>query len=222
MNSDKTWWKVLQSWWIILAFIPAFHWLAFVYISIRGRDLLWAIWALAYATPVAAHYFIPHEVGSWSDHASAALFLLAWLSAILHSIWVNRIFLSRLQNRKTLEKRVAEIFREQYENDSDRPASPFELRDPARETRNIIRNSNYTRLELNTATEEQIAALPGVGIILAQKAVQIRQIRGSFMNFDEFCSALELKPHVVEKIGPLTTVTRLSPPVPGPNFEAEG
>ncbi len=40
-------------------------------------------------------------------------------------------------------------------------------------------------LDLNTATEEQLARIPGVSRSLARKLVEARQSRGSFTSWDE-------------------------------------
>lgn len=68
-------------------------------------------------------------------------------------------------------------------------------------------------LELNSASEEEIAALPGVGIILAKKAISVRQTKGGFCSIDEFMEILGLKPHIVVRIRPLVKV---HPPEPKP------
>lgn len=58
-------------------------------------------------------------------------------------------------------------------------------------------------MDLNNDPEEAIAALPGVGTILAKKAVSIRQSSGGFATVEAFAEALGLKPHMVERIRPL-------------------
>ncbi len=42
-----------------------------------------------------------------------------------------------------------------------------------------------TRLDLNTATEDELARLPGVGPSLARKLVEARQSRGIFTTWDD-------------------------------------
>lgn len=41
------------------------------------------------------------------------------------------------------------------------------------------------RLDLNTATEEELARIPGVGRSLARKLVEARQSRGIFTSWDD-------------------------------------
>ena len=65
-------------------------------------------------------------------------------------------------------------------------------------------------LDINTASVQQIVTLPDVGITLAEQAVSLREARGGFQSFEEFCKAMDLKPHIIDQIRPLVSV---SPPV---------
>jgi DNA uptake protein ComE-like DNA-binding protein len=70
-------------------------------------------------------------------------------------------------------------------------------------------------VDLNAAPEAAIAALPGIGPILARRAVEVRESRGGFASVDDFADALDLKPHVLERIRPLAfTTPRAAPPRP--------
>ncbi|AZK45381.1 helix-hairpin-helix domain-containing protein [Paenibacillus lentus] len=68
-------------------------------------------------------------------------------------------------------------------------------------------------LDLNTASEGDIADLPGVGVVLAKKAIQYRQSSNGFRAVDEFFEMLGLKEYAIERIRPLVTV-RSSAPTP--------
>lgn len=52
------------------------------------------------------------------------------------------------------------------------------------------------RLNINTCTEEELAALPGMNIIDAKKAVSHRQQYGDFGSIEELVVLLGLKPHI--------------------------
>lgn len=58
-------------------------------------------------------------------------------------------------------------------------------------------------IEVNNATEQEIATLPGMTDILAKRVVALRQERGDFSSLDEFSAVLGLKPHIVERLRPL-------------------
>ena len=70
-------------------------------------------------------------------------------------------------------------------------------------------------LDLNRCTEQQLAALPGVGIVLAKKAVRLRDEKGGFESPKDFAAALELKPHFAAQIETSCTATRTAAPRSG-------
>jgi DNA uptake protein ComE-like DNA-binding protein len=61
-------------------------------------------------------------------------------------------------------------------------------------------------IDLNIASELELAGLPGVGPILAKRAIMERDKIGGFRSLEEFSQLLNLKPHNVEKIRPLVVV----------------
>lgn len=67
------------------------------------------------------------------------------------------------------------------------------------------------KLDLNIAAEQQLAALPGVGVVLAKRAVELRTQSG-FASVDDFCARLQLMPHFAVQIQNLAFV---SPPASG-------
>ena len=61
-------------------------------------------------------------------------------------------------------------------------------------------------VDLNKASELELAGLPGVGPILAKRAMMERDKLGCFQSLEDFSQLLGLKPHIVEKIRPLVVV----------------
>lgn len=61
-------------------------------------------------------------------------------------------------------------------------------------------SGNTTLIDINNASEEEIASLPGVGIILAKKAVNMRKSNNGFNSFEEFSMGLGLKPHIAKRL----------------------
>ncbi|MBQ9516856.1 MAG: helix-hairpin-helix domain-containing protein [Eubacterium sp.] len=74
-------------------------------------------------------------------------------------------------------------------------------------------------LDINSATEDEIAALPGLTIIDARRAVAYRNENGGFANTDAFFEAISAKPHIMVKIQPMITA---SAPQPKPTNEPSG
>jgi hypothetical protein len=70
-------------------------------------------------------------------------------------------------------------------------------------------------LDINTASEAQLAALPGVGVVLAKRAIAERERTGAFPSVDAFAEVLELRPHILERLRPrLRAGDRPTPPAP--------
>lgn len=65
-----------------------------------------------------------------------------------------------------------------------------------------------TMLDINTADEASIAALQGVGVVLAKRAMALRQEKGPFLSVDDFGQSLGLKPHALERLRPQLTVSQ--------------
>ncbi len=64
-----------------------------------------------------------------------------------------------------------------------------------------MKNHNNSEIvDINQDSEEKIASLPGIGSILAKKAVKIRETKGSFESVEDFCILLELKPHIAKNL----------------------
>ena len=65
-------------------------------------------------------------------------------------------------------------------------------------------------IDINTCDVTQLASLPGVSMILARKAIGIRNERGGFKSVDEFCEAIQLKPHFVVQVQDMATCSATS------------
>ncbi len=78
-----------------------------------------------------------------------------------------------------------------------------------------------SKLNLNLCSEEQLAKLPGVGPILAKKAITIRDLRGKFNSMEEFEEAIGISPHVLKKLRPLLVFDKQKTD-PKPKKETEG
>jgi DNA uptake protein ComE-like DNA-binding protein len=55
-------------------------------------------------------------------------------------------------------------------------------------------------LDINTCSETELSELPGIGLILAKKAVNLRSSRNGFSSVDEFIQELGVKAHFIERL----------------------
>lgn len=56
------------------------------------------------------------------------------------------------------------------------------------------------RINVNTATEEELQSLPTISIIDAKKIIEYRNNNGNFSDLDDFFAAFNAKPHMIVKI----------------------
>ncbi|WP_061309593.1 ComEA family DNA-binding protein [Clostridium botulinum] len=69
-------------------------------------------------------------------------------------------------------------------------------------TVNNIKNNvnNEELLDINSCNELELSRLPGMGLILAKKAVNLRNSRNGFDSVDEFIEMVGVKPHFVDTV----------------------
>jgi competence protein ComEA len=61
-------------------------------------------------------------------------------------------------------------------------------------------------LDLNTATQEGLDGLPGVGPVLAQRIIAWRTEHGRFTSVDELAEVSGIGPKALERLRPLVRV----------------
>ena len=64
-------------------------------------------------------------------------------------------------------------------------------------------------IDLNTATYEQLLALPDIGPVLAQRILDYRQEHGSFKTIDELDNIKGIGPKTLEKLKPYLRVSNV-------------
>lgn len=84
-------------------------------------------------------------------------------------------------------------------SEADTPATEIET--AADETSE--RNTGKETVDVNNAAEEEIAALPGVGIAVAKRIISERNERGGFKSLEELAQVVGLKNYVKTRIRPL-------------------
>lgn len=70
------------------------------------------------------------------------------------------------------------------------------------------------RIDLNTCSEQEMVNLPGVSVVLAKRAVEMREQTGGFMSVQDFCKQLGLMPHFAVQIENLAFVTPIQHKTP--------
>lgn len=222
-SRSKTW-EILHSIWILWTFTLLFNWIAFLYIGIRGREKRWRNWALLYMVPFWLSIIAPD-----SGTVTFLAFVL-WIISVIHAFRIRKEYLTRLDKLQQGEavghaglqhqakvNRVSDTQASRSPQNSPQhsPAtqpSSTQVHPPAPPIRTYESPSttqDSSTIDLNNASERELASLPGIGIIVAKRAVKLRESRGGFRSVEDFGEALNLKPHIVERINPLVSVSAI-------------
>ena len=116
------------------------------------------------------------------------------LNRILDEIRNERAELKK--ERDELDKRIEEKLNVPYED-----TNPQQDND---NNQDIPRE--FTVIDINTATEEQLKELPSINIIKAKKIIQLRDAGVYIKSFDDLQEKLNLKDYELEQIRPLVKI----------------
>ncbi|HEX3013436.1 MAG TPA: helix-hairpin-helix domain-containing protein [Methanobacterium sp.] len=156
-------------------------------------------------------------------NAVSSLFLIPWLISIGHAFYIRKEYLMRLESLEQIHNAEELHFQRRLKEMED--AKERELRHNVNKEYNMdyyeskwlkssdnssndkkgnvnkttFKESTSLLVDINHDPAEVIAKLPGVGIILAKKAVKLRQ-DSQFKSLEEFGEVLGLKPHILEQI----------------------
>lgn len=196
-----------SSWWAFLSLIPFLNWLPFLYIGLTSGNSAWNVWALVYALPSALWILVP-------DLTDALVFpwFGLWFVSIYHAFRVRGEYNRRMDAKRGLIALSATVPQWQPAAQPIAPATS-----QAVDVEDVIPSLPPTPVDVNNASAESIAAIPGVGSVLAQKAVAERLKRGGFRSLEDFGEAVGLMPHVLERIRPIVVI---APPAVQANPEA--
>jgi hypothetical protein len=153
-----------------------------------------------------------------------ATFFALWFASIIHAVWVRNEYLRRLDAVHGTDP-YAHLRREVAEEAASDgvPAPPWAPFDggtpppppapvlPPRPVAPLGAEPAGAPVDLNNAAEDELAALPGMGPVLARRAAEERRVRGGFGSLEEFGEVLALKPHILERLRPRVV---LGPPPP--------
>lgn len=64
----------------------------------------------------------------------------------------------------------------------------------------IIKNEMPTKININTASKQQLMRLPGIGSVLAQRIIEYREKNGPFKAIEELLNVKGIGPKIFEKI----------------------
>ncbi|WP_226681716.1 ComEA family DNA-binding protein [Sutcliffiella horikoshii] len=195
-------WELGNSIWILWTLVPFgfTNFIAFYYIGIRMKQWKWILAAFIYTIPFIGAMVAPDSVpdGHWMEDVIYSTLLTLWVISIFHAIKARSEYLIRLETwldsglREKEFSRIRSEVSKEYGIQETTPSFP---------TKTISHNVASTeRININTATEKEIASIQGIGAIFAQKVVAARNEAGGFQSLDHFIDKLQIKPHVRMKL----------------------
>ena len=183
-------WRVRHSLWLLAPLLGcgAFSFVGFLYCAIRvGTRRWWLVatfWTLA-SVAVWTMAIVQGETGRSGpyDDIGAVLLIVVYLAAIVHALILNRDYLRwRATSRPWYTHPPAAA--PPATGPLMPPPSPPPTTPPGRRL-----------LDLNTASRDQVALLPGVDDATAARVVAAREARGGFTDLDDAVRSAGLQPH---------------------------
>lgn len=201
-------WEIRNSIWMLWAILSFgfLNYVSFYYASYRVKQRKWFFAALIYSfifimTIVVIEVF-PEE--HWMTDVAIATFLLGWVFSIVHVFKIRTEYLLRLEATITTGQKEREIqsLKEQITREYGGTAEaapktaavPRAMEQKSEEKIDIV--------DINTASEEEIAKVPGIGALFAKKVLEARSRENGFASLDHFVEVLSIKPHLAEKMKP--------------------
>ena len=178
----------------------------YIYIGVTAKHRKWILYGVLYAIPFIFYNVFMEKSNPISlrfEIILTSVWLLAFFSMV-HAFFLRKEYLIRLEMLKETKKdKFNEIL---HDTSLDNQEHPKNIEKPNMKTeatdfiKDFPSKSVSARVDINNDPEDLLIGLPGVNLILAKKAIQLRRSGVYFDSAEDFGEALGLKPHIVEKI----------------------
>lgn len=216
-------WEYRNSLWMLWSLLTfgVFNYISFFYISRKVKQKKWFRAGIVYSVIFIFTMIAPDSL-AW-------LLILGWIASIIHVFKVRTEYLLRLEAMQAsgYKKREIDRLKETIAKEYDRPSFKNDVPDPridekapvkvksaqiveAEHKENPEKSYVDERIDINTATEKEIANIPGIGSIFAAKIVTVRNQENGFQSFDHFVHILSVKPHLAERMKSHISFSNLS------------
>lgn len=129
-----------------------------------------------------------------------------WIEEFFNSLCYNFSYNTKLENLRNIFK--SEQFKVDDTNyDVSKPQQAQMLGGQTTEqSGNNAIGEILEQININSATEAELTALPGINIIMAKKIIKQRDYKGDFKTVNDFMAFIKLKPHFEQKLRQMVTV----------------
>ena len=179
---------------MLFAFNPFWTtWVGFLYTGLRGKKKAWLAAAAGYAVFELAGLAVLGD--GWREDVGALLTFIPWLIGIPHALAIRDEYLDR---RDVLDDpRLRDARRRQLRRSI---AGELARGDPALARDSEMIGSDL--VDINHASAEELATLPGIDSRLARKIVHTRDEIGGFSSLYDLGHLLALEAPLVDAIAP--------------------
>ncbi len=203
-------WELLHSLWIYWT-LTFMAFISFFYIGSKMRHRRCLIWGAVYLVVfIMIFSFVDQDQNEESNSAIGGILTLYWLGSIVHAFVARSEYLQMLLRDEAETQRY---YREQYyeQQRASQFAGEYQTRQQ-QQGRSAFSDHSYTAqpkqspaaaaadipmTDINTCTVKELAALPGVTIVMAKQAYKYRCEHNGFSSAEEFFQVTGLKPHFV-------------------------
>lgn len=202
-------WEWRESWFLLFFLTFFLYWVPLVYMGLRVLQFRWVVYGILYAGPAALLLFmigttdaareaaqaVPQAAGDMAVAAHAGALRYAWYSTC--AFWVFALINTWVAREEFL-MRLAEA----HDERDEMRARVLEKRLEAEETTEPARAAPR-KLHWNSASEAELAMLPGLGPQRAKQALALRSQTGGFRSFRHFAEQLQLTDQTLTRLRPL-------------------
>lgn len=194
-------WKIGESWWLALIALSCglVTWAAFAYVGFRTRERKWILAAAVYLGLDVEAFVLLDRPGYGVSAAVATISVfVCWVGGFVHGLVIRGEVLDRLsfaEDPRLRDARSHVAWRDAAER--------LALADPSVAAQAGVGHGPSSLGELvdvNRATAEEFATLPGFALELGKSIVALRDQRGGFDSVDDFATSIDLPIRVVDSV----------------------
>lgn len=221
-NKGKVW-ELRNSIWMLWAILTfgALNYISLFYASNKVKQKKWFIAGIIYSIIFIFMMVISEVVPTkhWLYDLTLAAYLIGWIASIIHVFKIRPEYLLRLEAKistgykeKEIESLKRKISQEYVTKSPIENTQKSIITSPVTEQSKVVQEkvineskevpSEKKIIDVNTASEQEIAKIPGIGSIFAKKVISVRNQQNGFKSFEHFIETLSVKPHLIEKIKP--------------------
>lgn len=201
-------WEWMHSLWMVFLFTPYTLPISYFYVGIRMHRRKWIVNGYFYLISLGGVMYVIRLYGDVYEEIlfGIPLVIYVFLNGLFRSGNARREYLLYLAEHMDPDKK-----RELVERELQRQGSPNSnvltktqmFKRQSAKTKFVMteseRNNTAEVINMNKATAKEIAYLPAVGSLLADKIIYSREISGPFASFDELITETGIKARIMNE-----------------------